>query len=88
MTPEQVRAAREAAYQKFSSARKPEVKKESESSQNQNSQFDTTKLDLGELMGMNEDLDKTFEVIDSIDSKKKSSKTSDDSSQQEGGSRK
>lgn len=88
MTPEQVRAAREAAYQKFSSARKPEVKKESESSQNQDSQFDTTKLDLGELMGMNEDLDKTFEVIDSIDSKKKSSKTSDDSSQQEGGSRK
>ncbi len=81
MTAEEVRAAREAAKRQMSSnpAPQPEV-------QNPNNvifdsdahQFDTTKLDISKIMGMNDDLTKTFEMLDSLE---------DDSSNKKGGKR-
>jgi len=81
MTAEEVRAAREAAKRQMSGnpAPQPEV-------QNPNNviidsdahQFDTTKLDISKIMGMNDDLTKTFEMLDSLE---------DDSSNKKGGKR-
>ena len=81
MTAEEVRAAREAAKRQMSGnpAPQPEV-------QNSNNvifdsdahQFDTTKLDISKIMGMNDDLTKTFEMLDSLE---------DDSSNKKGGKR-
>ena len=36
-------------------------------------QFDTTKLDLSKIMGMNDELTKTFQMLDSLDEGDKSS---------------
>ena len=37
-------------------------------------QFDTTKLDLSKIMGMNDELTKTFQMLDSLEDGDKSSK--------------
>jgi len=81
MSPEEVRAAREAMKAKLSS--KP-VQKPAEDTGNlvldqellkkESREFDTSKIDISKIMGYEDELDKTFEMVDQlsdVDGKKK-----------------
>jgi hypothetical protein len=82
MSPEEVKAAREAMKQRLAGNAKPEPAPEPEPEAEIKSgpvilnedmrQFDTTKLDLSKIMGMDDELSRTFEMIDSIDEDKSS----------------
>jgi uncharacterized protein (TIGR00159 family) len=82
MSPEEVKAAREAMKQRLAGNAKPEPVPEPEPEAEIKSgpvilnedmrQFDTTKLDLSKIMGMDDELSRTFEMIDSIDEDKSS----------------
>ncbi|NCB32566.1 MAG: TIGR00159 family protein [Erysipelotrichia bacterium] len=80
MTPEDVQAARERAKMMYSSTRQSSRPVSSEQTEKNNesstSQFDTRKIDLTKLMGLNDDLNKTLKMIDSMDDEdsKKASK--------------
>ena len=84
MSADEVKAAREAMKERLSRNAKPEPepqpvpepepkKEEAPVILNDNMhQFDTTKLDLSRIMGMDDELNRTFEMLDSIDQKNSS----------------
>ena len=71
MTAEEVKAAREAARLQMGGKPAPSpIQTQSNSNviiDSNAHQFDTTKLDISKIMGMNDDLTKTFELLDSAD---------------------
>ena len=64
MTPEEVRAAREASMRKFSHTLTPEE----QAIQNaENGIYDTTQLDISKIVGFKGELDKQFDMIDGLE---------------------
>ena len=82
MSAEEVQAAREAARKQMSGSSEPASNNTIPNNSNviidkSSPQFDTTKLDISKIMGMNDDLTKTFQMLDSLEdgsSKKKGGK--------------
>ncbi len=74
MTPQDVQAARERAKQMYSSSKSaaaPEIQKPVEftlaRASEEERKFDTSKIDISELMGFNDDLDQTLKMVDDMD---------------------
>ena len=79
MSAEEVRAAREASRRQMSGQpAQPQNNTNNVIIDQDAHQFDTTKLDISKIMGMNDELTKTFEMLDSLES---------DSSRKKGGKR-
>lgn len=85
MTPDEVKAARERAKEMYSARHKeaePAKTNRYENTSgvnrmtNDERQFDTSKIDVSELMGFNDDLDKTFKMVDSMDEEETGSSAS------------
>ena len=84
MSAEEVQAARDAARKQMSGSSEPASNNAIPNNNNNNvivdkssTQFDTTKLDISKIMGLNDDLTKTFQMLDSLEdgsSKKKGGK--------------
>ncbi len=73
MTPEEVRAARQKAMDRLAGKKEEEKPEPAAPVQEDEKKYDTTKLDLSRLMGLNEDLDKTLSIIDAIPDEKHTS---------------
>ena len=80
MSAEEVRAQREATRKQLSGKPEPPVNPNGVIMDDKSHQFDTTKLDLSKIMGMNDELTKTFQMLDSLED-------GDKSSDKKGGSR-
>ena len=74
MTAEEVQAQREAARRQLSGKPEQPVNPSGVIIDDKSHQFDTTKLDLSKIMGMNDELTKTFQMLDSLEDGDKSSK--------------
>lgn len=74
MTAEEVQAQREAARRQLSGKPEQPVNSNGVIMDDKSHQFDTTKLDLSKIMGMNDELTKTFQMLDSLEDGDKSSK--------------
>lgn len=74
MTAEEVQAQREAARRQLSGKPEQPVNPSGVIMDDKSHQFDTTKLDLSKIMGMNDELTKTFQMLDSLEDGDKSSK--------------
>ena len=74
MTTEEVQAQREAARRQLSGKPEQPVNPNGVIMDDKSRQFDTTKLDLSKIMGMNDELTKTFQMLDSLEDGDKSSK--------------
>ncbi len=81
MTSEEVQAQREAARRQLAGKPEPPINPSGVIMDDKSHQFDTTKLDLSKIMGMNDELDKTFQMLDSLE------KDGDKSSENKGGDR-
>ena len=73
MTADEVAAQREATRRQLSGKPEPPVNPSGVIMDDKSRQFDTTKLDLSKIMGMNDELTKTFQMLDSLDEGDKSS---------------
>ena len=80
MTAEEVQAQREATRRKFAGKPEPPVNASGVIVDDKTNQFDTTKLDLSKIMGMNDELTKTFQMLDSLEEE-------DEPSENKGGGR-
>lgn len=74
MTAEEVQAQREAARRQLSGKPEQPLNPNGVIMDDKSRQFDTTKLDLSKIMGMNDELTKTFQMLDSLEDGDKSSK--------------
>lgn len=79
MSPEEVRAAREASVKKLTHTQEiPEPIIDLQAvNDEENRMYDTSKLDISKIVGFTNELDREFEMIDSIPSKKKTGASPD-----------
>ncbi|MCR5795877.1 MAG: hypothetical protein K6G61_11095, partial [Solobacterium sp.] len=73
MTPDEVRAAREASVKKLSHTEEPEPIIDLEKLSHEDEEiYDTSKLDISKIVGFTNELDKQFEMIDALKDEKSS----------------
>lgn len=76
MTPEEVKAAREAALNQLKTKTEVSEKKQTPILNDEDRQFDTSKLNISEIVGFNDELDRQLKMVEKLDNT---------SSEQEGG---
>lgn len=67
MTPEQVQAARRASIEQLKANKQEDVKKQTPILNDEDKKFDTSKLDISQIVGFENELDKQFKMVENLD---------------------
>lgn len=81
MTPEQVQAAREASLNRLKAHKEEPIQKETPILNEEDKKFDTSKLDISQIVGFNDELDKQFKMVEKLDNTNSSTQERGDSNE-------